>query len=199
MEKEDRRVKRTRQLLRDALFSLVMEKDYSTITIKEITQRADVAYITFYRHYSRMDELLLEGLGEGLAEMQQHIEQAAQEAQNHPQGITEGRLIFEHVREKSALYTILLRSEGTQQIRKGVRDRIAALFQTTCRPLQDKRSIVPGDVAANHIATAILSLIEWWLEQGMRYPVERMAQIYYRLILSATLGAVAEVMDESMS
>ena len=195
MEKEDRRVKRTRQLLREALFSLIMEKEYSAITIKEVTERADVAYITFFRHYSRMDELLMEGLGEGLAEMQQRIEQAAKQAQDHPQGVTEGRVIFEHVREKGDLYTILLRSRGAGQIRKEVRDRIASLFLTTCRPLQDKRSVVPGDVAANHIAASILALIEWWLEQDMRYPVERMAQIYHRLILSATFGAVAEVTD----
>lgn len=35
-------------MLRDALVSLILEKDFASISIKEITQRADVAYITFF-------------------------------------------------------------------------------------------------------------------------------------------------------
>jgi len=191
MEKVDRRVRRSRRLLRDALFSLILEKEYPAITIKEITERADVAYITFFRHYDDIDELLMEGLGKLLDGLQRRIEKAAQEAQEAPQDVAEGRVIFEHVQEQSDLYTVLLKSQGAHQIRKRVRDTIADLYRTTCRPLQADQGIVPGDVAANHIAASLLALIEWWLEQGMVYPVERMAQIYYRLILSAALGAVA--------
>ncbi len=42
----DPRVRRTRRILRDALVSVILEKDYASISIKEITGRADVAYIT---------------------------------------------------------------------------------------------------------------------------------------------------------
>ena len=51
--KVDPRVKRTRRLLRDALVSLILEKDFASITIKEITGRAEVAYITFFRHFEK--------------------------------------------------------------------------------------------------------------------------------------------------
>jgi len=72
--KTDPRVRRTRRLLQDALVSLILEKDYASISIKEIAERADVAYITFFRHYSGTDELLMEVLDEGLAELLRHIE-----------------------------------------------------------------------------------------------------------------------------
>jgi hypothetical protein len=45
--KIDPRVRRTRRILQDALVSLVLEKEYSAISIKDITNRAEVAYITF--------------------------------------------------------------------------------------------------------------------------------------------------------
>jgi AcrR family transcriptional regulator len=45
--KTDPRVRRTRRLLREALVSLILEKDYASISIKDITDRAEVAYITF--------------------------------------------------------------------------------------------------------------------------------------------------------
>jgi AcrR family transcriptional regulator len=62
--KTDQRIRRTRRILRKA--DLDLEKDYSAISIKEITDRADVAYITFFRHYNGIDELLMEILdGDG--------------------------------------------------------------------------------------------------------------------------------------
>src|SRR5215212_11646165 len=54
----DRRVQRTRALLHDALVSLVHEKSYDDIVVKEILARADVGRSTFYAHYRDKDELL---------------------------------------------------------------------------------------------------------------------------------------------
>ncbi len=44
----DRRVKRSQRLLGEALMSLILEKGYEAVTIRDITQRADVAYVTFF-------------------------------------------------------------------------------------------------------------------------------------------------------
>ena len=42
-DKDDRRTRRTRQLLRDALLSLLKEKRYVDISVQDIIERADVA------------------------------------------------------------------------------------------------------------------------------------------------------------
>lgn len=47
----DRRVKRTRGLLISALMSLLKEKPLRAITVRELTERADVNRATFYAHY----------------------------------------------------------------------------------------------------------------------------------------------------
>ena len=46
--KIDRRILRTRQALREALFTLIQEKDYDEITVEEITDRANLGRATFY-------------------------------------------------------------------------------------------------------------------------------------------------------
>ena len=97
--KTDPRVRRTRRILRDALVSLILEKDYASISIKEITQRADVAYITFFRHYNSMDELLMEVLEDGLAELLQSIETLAGKSED-PAMRWRGAL-FEYIKQKS--------------------------------------------------------------------------------------------------
>ena len=58
MQTQDRRVKRTQKLLAKALIELTLEKGYEAVTIREITQRADVAYTTFFRNYHDKDALL---------------------------------------------------------------------------------------------------------------------------------------------
>jgi AcrR family transcriptional regulator len=49
---EDPRVKRTRKLLRDAVFSLLRVKSFDSITVQDIAEQATVNRATFYAHYS---------------------------------------------------------------------------------------------------------------------------------------------------
>src|SRR5574341_995316 len=117
--KTDPRVRRTRRILHDALVSLILEKEYSAISIKDITDRAEVAYITFFRHYNGIDELLMEVLDQGLVELLRHIEILAGKTED-PANEVEGRLIFEYIDQKSDLFRILLKSQGVTRIRKAV-------------------------------------------------------------------------------
>src|SRR5690242_4167136 len=57
----DRRIQRTRQLLLDALLSLILEKDFDSITVQDVIDRANVGRSTFYAHFQDKDELLLSG------------------------------------------------------------------------------------------------------------------------------------------
>jgi AcrR family transcriptional regulator len=54
----DRRVARTQKLLRDALRSLIHERDYDSIAVKEILDRANVGRSAFYVHFRDKDDLL---------------------------------------------------------------------------------------------------------------------------------------------
>src|SRR5437879_11312519 len=51
MDLQDRRVKRTQKALARALIELTLEKGYEAITIRDITDKAEVGYATFFRHY----------------------------------------------------------------------------------------------------------------------------------------------------
>jgi len=189
MEKTDRRVRKTQQALSDALVALILEKGYDAITIKEITDRADVAHATFYRHYRDKDELLRRKLEEIVGEIEALTrEPTLQDA--------EGYLIFKHAQENSSLYRILLGSQGTLEVRKWLKDRMAANTLRTCKPLLQSNSLIPPQIAAHHIAGSLLLLIEWWLDQEMPYPPHQMAKIYERMITDATLNAVRHISAE---
>ncbi len=50
-EKLDRRVIRTRKLLREAFLELIVEQDFQAITVQDITDRAMINRATFYAHF----------------------------------------------------------------------------------------------------------------------------------------------------
>ena len=55
---EDRRAKRTRRLLKESLLELMQEKPFSQISVRDVTERADVNRTTFYLHYTDTARLL---------------------------------------------------------------------------------------------------------------------------------------------
>jgi AcrR family transcriptional regulator len=55
---DDPRVRRTRQLLQQALMSLMMEQRFRDITVQEIADRATVNRATFYAHFEDKFDLL---------------------------------------------------------------------------------------------------------------------------------------------
>lgn len=54
----DRRVKKSRRALKDALVELMKRKDLEKISIKELCELADVNRSTFYANYEDINELL---------------------------------------------------------------------------------------------------------------------------------------------
>jgi len=190
--KVDPRVRRTRRMLRDALVSLILEKDYASISIKEITGRADVAYITFFRHFESLDQLLMEALDEGLAELMVHIEAIAKQSETSALE-TEGRLIFEYIGQKADLFRILFKSQSVTRVRKKVVRNIAVIFQKSCAPLARSGDQVTIAITSNHIATSLLALIEWWLDNRMNPAPAQMGKVYKSLIIDSTVGAVSSL------
>ena len=187
--KVDPRVRRTRRMLRDALVSLVLEKDFASISIRDVTERAEVAYITFFRHFESLDQLLMEVLDEGLAELLGHIETLAKQSETSALE-TEGRLIFEYIGKNADLFRILIKSQSVTRVRKKVVRNIAVIFQKSCLPLARSGSQVATAIMSNHIATSLLSLIEWWLDNKMAPPPAQMGKVYKSLIIDSTVGAV---------
>lgn len=57
-QKTDPRIRRTRQLLQQALMDLLKEKSFQTITVQDIAERATVNRVTFYDHFEGKYALL---------------------------------------------------------------------------------------------------------------------------------------------
>ncbi|QBD77588.1 TetR/AcrR family transcriptional regulator [Ktedonosporobacter rubrisoli] len=180
MDTHDRRVKRTQNLLARALIALTLEKGYESVTIRDITEQADVGYATFFRHYHDKDALLEDVLNVVLADLIDLLHPAPTEADP----ATLGTLIFRYVQEHSEVVRVVLRSRWSSTLlQHAIETGISHVLQQ--HPPREG-SPVPIEIAAYHIVTSSIALIQWWLEHDMPYPPEQMGTIYSELIARPT-------------
>jgi AcrR family transcriptional regulator len=187
MNENDRRVKRTQRLLSEAFFELMLEKGYDKVTIRDITERADTAYATFFRHYKSKDEILLQKVDEAHDELQK----LATELQGR-YFIHVGMLLYEHMQQNSEFYRRLFESASFS---RQLRLRLAQNFLSSAQKRLAAASIteeppIPVEIVANHMAAALLALMEWWLNNRQPYSPQRMAEIYDQLIIRTSYGAL---------
>lgn len=178
----DRRVKRTHKLLQEALVALTLEKGYDAVTIRDITERADVGYATFFRHYPDKQALLtavLESMRDEFIVMLEPL------AILHDPEKT-GQLIFEYVQQNHDLCVVLLNSTDTMSLIRPMQE----IGRQESGPIlaAGGRGDIPADVAASHLMSSLVMLIRWWLENGMPYSPQEMGRITAALVIRPVLG-----------
>lgn len=183
MEKTDRRVKRTHRLLQDALVALTLEKGFDAVTIRELTERADVGYATFFRHYPDKDALLAEVLEAMKDEFVTLLEPRS--IVTHP--AETGALIFQYVQDNADLCRVLLNSAETAALLAPLQ-RIG-LEEGERMEWTVAQSVIPPEVAVYHLMTSLMMLIRWWLDNGTPYTPRRMGEIAAKLIIEPTLSS----------
>ena len=182
METQDRRIRRTQNLLAKALIDVTLEKGYDAVTVRDITDRADVGYATFYRHYQDKDALLEDVLDVVLNEL---ISLFFKD-NNVPENLEElSGMLFVYVKENYEIIRVLLSSRYTSVIGKRMlEDGTKKLLE---RNVPKPESPVPPEIAAYHLVASTINLIEWWLEDDMRLSPAQMGRIYFELIEKPTM------------
>ena len=183
--KVDRRVRRTRELLRRALLSLIQERGYDRITVQDIIDRADIGRSTFYAHYRDKDDLLLAGFEDirsALAAERKAAEQAAGPTSEFLQPL---RVVFRHVEGHRHVWQPLARKGGAEVVTRIMRDNVTDLVR------EHLRSQLPGlgrnqpqlEVAVQYVASACIGLLTWWLDNDTPYSAEELYAIFRRLTI----------------
>ncbi|MEN8172964.1 MAG: TetR/AcrR family transcriptional regulator, partial [Chloroflexota bacterium] len=173
----DRRIRRTRKLLKEALVEVTLEKGYQNVTIQDVTERADIGYRTFFRHFSGIDDLLVAVGQETLDELRETL--------IFPTKIDASLVDGAHKKNGQVLFTFI---QGTPQIfqvlflERGVRFCLQPVFEAASKDIDQLLSTIsdlkfPQEIIANHIIASIFELIRWWLLNDMPHSPEVMGEI----------------------
>ncbi len=177
-ENEDLRVRRTRKMLQEALIELTVEKGFSVITVRDITEKAMVNRSTFYRHYLDKYDLL----NQYMDELQTLVSEAAQGAERaDPTGkerVPSGLLVLvKHVQEYADFYRVMLGQNGDpvfiQLFRRMSEKRYRNLF--TVLGVGDDPKEPSIDMKLAYISCAGIGAFLWWLENDQPCTPEQLA------------------------
>ncbi len=179
----DRRVQRTRKLLRESLMDLILEEGYDAISIQDITDKANLGRATFYLHFKDKDELLLDVMDQFMSEFLDNVPQFSQNQwrlEDHKAIVK----LFDFAAEHYDLYRILIIGSGgitaSRQLHRIIAENIKACIQKEIEEL-NAAPVIPPDFIANHFAGSLLATIYWWLDQDLPYSVEEMAEMFQKI------------------
>jgi AcrR family transcriptional regulator len=202
-KRSDRRIQRTKRMLKEALFTLILEKGYDAVTVEEITQKADLGRTTFYLHYRDKEDLLLksiDAIADDLIGQISHTNLLSGEVNPiisfmEMKQMNPVSLVFQHAAENASLYQIILRggsaTSAAGRFREIISTAAKAFFGTHLKQNgSGYQPDIPLDVLANYYAGSLLNLVTWWLENGMPYPPEQMASIFRQLFFQGAQSVI---------
>lgn len=180
MVDSDRRVRRTRKALHDALLDLMIEKRYDAITVQDIIDRADVGRSTFYSHFTDKRDLL----DSGFQDLSQLLSQPAPAALDGRDGPLRFSLaLFQHAYEHKRLARAVARPGANP-----VQDRLQQVLHATIRADLDalaaerRASVEPNDLIVASIAGAFLALMASWLDTAGHKTPQEIDDLFHALV-----------------
>lgn len=171
---EDRRARRTRRLLKESLLEMMKQKRFSEISVRDVTDSADMNRTTFYLHYTDTTQLLQSMEEDLLTEAQMLVNAHIQET------VADGSLrpvfepILDFVVEHREVCTILFENNEVSQfaehlqqlIHRNGTEVIRAWFQ-----LMDDQQL---SYLLRFITYGLIGLIREWFQKNMDLPKEEL-------------------------
>lgn len=176
----DARVQRTRDLLRDALITLMRDKPYSAITVQDVLDFAGVSRSTFYTHYRDIDDLFLSDVEYFFEDVSVLLSRAGDVSRR----VVPVREFFTHVAEMHDFYEALVASGkihdvwaiGRGCLARSIDTRLAEISVTHAAPSRTRMAL------AQALAGAVFSLLDWWMDHRAYLSAAEMDNLYHNLV-----------------
>lgn len=186
--KEDRRVRRTRRLLKQGLAELMEEKEFKNITVKDITERMDLNRGTFYLHYRDTYDLLEKMENEVLEEVQSLIDTYVKPGT--PQSLYSVlNPVMDYIVENRKLCRAIFENQACGDFIGKFRDLMyrngEELISKRLSPANKKRY----NLAFGFIAYGVMGTVQHWFDSNMDLSKEEVVEILY-LSITGTLEQV---------
>jgi AcrR family transcriptional regulator len=179
-KKTDARVRRTRDALGDALIALMQEKPFDTITVQDVLDRAHVSRSTFYTHYSDKDDLLMSDAEEFFEALSMALSQHGDKSDR----VFPVREFFAHLSDVQPFFKALVKSGKYHENMELARGHFARGIERRLVELPRGKNIPANQLPAIAFAHAgaLLSLLSWWLDRGMRESPAEMDELFHRMV-----------------
>ena len=179
-KKTDRRVRRTRALLQQSLIQLMAEKEIRNITIKELTDLADITRGTFYLHYRDIYDILRSMEYEMFVEFNEILNRSLSldKKESTPEAILTD--IFSLLERRRDMARVMMGPHGdlafVNHLKNLMKERI---YQV----LAQKKTSCAYDYAEAFAVSGCIGVVETWLYHPSPLPPQEIAKICCEMLV----------------
>lgn len=173
MNKNDRRVKKTKKAIQNAFAELMLEKRIQDITVQELVDKADIHRATFYSHYHDIYDLYEQIESDMICEFSSIM-------RNDPTHSYEKlfETLIDYICNNSMLCKMLLNKKGNRSFQSHVFSLLEEKY-IQIYIFEEKQAVITEDIRylINYHIQGCIAILSHWLENGLTYPKEKMKQL----------------------
>lgn len=171
MSMMDRRMLKSQEAIKNAFIELMSEKNLDKITIKEISDKANVGRRTFYDHYMDKYDLLDKITEEHINEVRRHCESASNLT------FKDANLtLYEYLKSNYSFFSTMLASSGAPYFRSRFLEFVIEELKGEVDITQGINKGLSKDVILKFFGTAIVGMMETYFTNEIPEPPQVIAE-----------------------
>ena len=188
-KKEDRRVRRTKKLLTQALTQLLQEKQINEITVKELTDLADMNRGTFYLYYKDMFDML-EKIEDGMFEALDAIVSLHEHDDVSQQTKPILLDLFRFIQDNQEMCRVLLSPHGDMNFLHRLNEVVREKCLKAWPNIRKEKGEADFDYHYSFVVFGCAGIIRAWVNRNCPESAEKMAEMAYGMIHRGSLADV---------
>lgn len=190
MEKVDRRITKTKKAILCAYLSLLQTKGADSISVSDITKKADINRATFYAHYKDKFDLLEQSIKEVLDDLEKAIEIHNENQETFSLKTLEDifKGILTNIYKHKEFYTVMLGKNGPAIFSEKLQE---IFYEKTVKGLTTVHRkgeidlVVPKPIYLSYVTSAQFGVTKYWIKNNYTESPIFMAQ---QLLMLFKLG-----------
>lgn len=177
-KKLDRRVKKTKKALLQALTKLMSKKKINSITVKELTDLADVNRSTFYLYYKDIFDMVDKVETELINDFSEAYDKFSKEATTYDDVLSFFIYLFEFVQTNVEMFKVFLGHDGDYTFIEKLKNTLKY-----CKiPMDDTFSQLEAYYVMPFAISGCIGIIQQWLKDDMVVSPKDMAAIVVKML-----------------
>lgn len=182
MNKEDLRIIKTKNSLRDALIVLMKDKQFEEIKISDICNTALINRSTFYAHYEDKYELLVDIIDSLKKNLLDDLNKNEKNFNTKEYYIELIKLFLNHINDKKDIYTKVLINNHNSILMDIFEDTVMKDVNKRIKKKQLKTGDIPADIFIKYYLGGVANVCIEWLNNQKIYTENEIISYLEKLI-----------------
>lgn len=177
---DNRRVKMTKRMMKEALIDLMDQKPLEKITVTEICKSADVNRSTFYAYYEDISALMLEIENEVLEHVTIYADNFNDYSDKRMLEVFEE--FFNYVKDNAKVFRVLVIRHDNSNFNRRMLDTVMEKYKMSL----EHNGELPAKYTYIYSVSGVIGIMGEWIDSGFAISSKKLAKMVWQMCVKAT-------------